>query len=554
MKLKKLVAAGLFTVMLISSLAGCGNTETSQGDGQTTAVQSAQDDGKDTAGTEAAGKESADSAGDAQDTDNGASSKYNVTWDDTAEINLLMMCPATVPTGLPEVEAAINEITMAEIDTTVHMEMIEIGNYIQQVSLKMSSGEPVDLVLTFPAGAASFTSMQSQGQLKDITELLDEYAPEAKAGISDYLMATTVDNRVYALPINRDISTGLYLCMRTDVLEDLGLGEKAQNLSSYREFEEILAAVKASDKWSYLSGIGGSVNGAVVVNGNSFPGIDSFADDSVYNDSLGAAELLVADPTGKDTTVKIMAATDAYQATVAMGHEWYEKGYIYKDSATEKETTQQLVKSNKLFSYLSSGELGMSTSASTGCGMDMTCTKILTAPITTSSCTKFTWAVPNSSANPEAAVTFLNMMFTDARINNLMAWGIEGRDYVVEDGIAKYPEGVTEAPYHCADFVVGNQFLVYPWVGQDKDIREQAKAQMEEAEISRYLGFTCDTDAIQTELAAVNSVFTEFSPQIISGIAGPEVLDEFLEKLQKSGIDKIVDEYQRQLNAWLEAN
>ena len=538
MKLKRLFTLGLVTAMFAGCLTGCGNTE------QVSSTQEESD--AQTAESEIAGKSSVDTE------ENGTNSKYNVTWEDTAELNMLMMCPGTVPAGLPEVEAAINEITMEEIDAAVHIEMIEMGNYIQQVSLKMSSSEPVDILITFPAGAAGFTSMQSQGQLMDITDLLDEYAPDAKAAVGDYIRATTVKNRVYSLPICRDITTGQYLCMRTDVLEDLGLVEKAQNLSSYKEFEEILAAVKSSEKWSYLSGIGGGGNGAVVVNSNCFPGIDSF-EDNVYYDSLGASELLVADPTGKDTTVQIMAATDAYRATVEMGHDWYKKGYIYKDSATEKETTQQLVKSNKLFSYLASGELGMATSASIACGMDMTCTKILTFPITTSSCTKFTWGVPNSSSNPEAAVTFLNMMYTDARINNLLAWGIEGRDYVIENGMACYPEGVTEAPYHCADFMVGNQFLVYPWEGQDADIREQARKQMETATISAYLGFTCDTNEIQNEIAAVTSVFTEYSPQIISGIAEPEVLDEYLDKLQKSGIDKVVETYQQQLQEWLEA-
>ena len=535
MKMKKALAAGLALAMAAGCMGGCGNTET-------------QGEPTDTSKAASGGSGSAEGA----QTTSGSNSKYNITWEDMAEIHMLLMCPGTVPSGIQDVEDAINEITETEINTHVSYEMVEIGNYVQQVSLKMSSSEPLDIVLTFPGGAASFASMQVQGQLMDITDLVDEYAPEAKALIGDYLAATTIDGAVYSLPIYRDVATNLYLCMRTDVLEDLGLLEKAQNLSSLREFGDILKAVKESDQWSYLSGIGaGGGTGSVLVNGSSFPGIDSFNDTVVY-DAL--SDILVADPTGEDTEVKIMASTQPYKDAVALAHEWYQEGYVYKDSATEKEVTEQLVKSNKLFSYLASGEYGIEASKTQGCGTPMTCVKLASATITTGSCTKFTWAVPNTAQMPEAAVTFLNMMYTDPRINNLMAWGIEGRDYVVQDGVAMFPEGTTEVPYHGADFIVGNQFLTLPWDGQPADFREQSEAQMKQAPTSAYLGFTCNTDAIQTEIASLTSVVSQYSPQIISGAAEPEVLDEYLQKLQVNGIDKIITAYQEQLDAWLLAN
>lgn len=41
------------------------------------------------------------------------------------------------------------------------------------------------------------------------------------------------------------------------------------------------------------------------------------------------------------------------------------------------------------------------------------------------------WVVPKTSTNPEAAMKFLELMYTDEDIINLLAIGIEGRDYVV---------------------------------------------------------------------------------------------------------------------------
>lgn len=41
------------------------------------------------------------------------------------------------------------------------------------------------------------------------------------------------------------------------------------------------------------------------------------------------------------------------------------------------------------------------------------------------------WVVPKTSTNPEAAMKFLELMYTDEDIIDLLAIGIEGRDYVV---------------------------------------------------------------------------------------------------------------------------
>ena len=183
--------------------------------------------------------------------------------------------------------------------------------------------------------------------------------------------------------------------------------------------------------------------------------------------------------------------------------------------------------------------------------MDMTCVKVLSLPITTSSCTKFVWAVPQTATEPEAAVKMLNLMYTDARICNLLTWGIEGRDYDVVDGMACYPEGVdaNNCAYHTADFVYGNQFLALPWNGQGSDFRQTSKTDMEAAPASAYLGFSCDTSGIENELTAITNTINEFLPGLDSGVAAEGQYEAFLEKLENSGVQKVVDTYQEQLNA-----
>ena len=556
MKTKKLLALGMAGVLTLGSLTACGSSESS-------APQSSKDDGGENTETAAAGSEGAsgadeagsstgesDAAGDAADAGSGVggSSALNVDWEDMAELKVVLIAPGAIPTGLPEVEAAVNELTESQINTHVTLEMLEMGNYIQQVSLKMSSAEQVDLLMTFPGGSATFAAMQSQGQLMDITDLLADYGQPVLDTVGDYMKATTISGKVYGVPVYRNYASNVNALMRTDVLEDLGLVEQAQGIETLADFEEILAAVKASEKWNYLSLLSPAAgNGSVGYFSASFMGYDTTED--VLNDPLGS-EYVMVDASGEDPEVKVIAGNQNYKKMYDWLHEWYEKDYIYGDAPTTTESAYDLIKSDKLFGTLISGELDIESVAEGYCQMDMTCVPLMATPVTTGTCTMFTWAVPQSAKYPEAAVTLLSMLYTSPELNTILAWGIEGRDYVVEDGIAGYPDGNPDVPYHSADYMTGNQFLVIPWTGADTDFREQSLEATKNAPVSAYLGFSADTSAISNEISAVTNVIAEFSKQINTGFADASVLDDFNAKLESSGIKKIVDEYQRQLDEW----
>lgn len=552
MKLKRTMAL-MLTVAMAASLAACGNSEGSGSASADTTAESAGDtaaasDDASTAGDTAA----ADDSASAEDSTSTAAGNYNVTWDDIVDIDMMYLATSTIPAGLQDVEDAINEITENEISVHVNLEMVETGSYAQQVSLRMASSEPMDLLLTMPMDAASFTTMQTQNQLMDITDLLDEYGTDIKEILGDKLKGTSADGRVYGVPGNRTYVVSTWIIMRTDVLEDLGLLEKAQNMTSLAEYEEILEAVKNSDKWGNLAGIVSSDGFGNCLGINpGYLATDTFAEATCY-DSLGDNNNVISiNPDGSDTTIRNNYETEEFQAVVEKMREWYNKGYVYKDTATNGEMAETMVQSGVAFSYLGNCEEGVETLKSTACGMPMTCVPIITYPVTTSSLTKFVWTIPNSAKEPEAAMTFLDMMFTDSRIANLLAWGIEGRDYEVVDGQANYVNG-EEGAYHSDDFLFGNQFITLPWYGDGADFRERCQEVEEQGGISAYLGFACDTSSITNEIGAVTNVIAEYKAQIQTGAGDESAYTDFVQKLKDNGVDKIIECYQTQLNEWLE--
>ena len=179
---KRLIAFFAALCMVLSMVAACGNSESS-GSGNNAAADTT-GSGKDTSGGDAAAAD-------------------EEVLEDIREVNMLYLSMGPIPTGLQAVEDAINEITENEINVHVNIEMIETGNYEQQVNLKTSSSEKVDLMVTMPSGSASFQNMAAQGQLMDITDLLPEYGQGVLDTVGDLIKGTTLGGKVYGVTTYR---------------------------------------------------------------------------------------------------------------------------------------------------------------------------------------------------------------------------------------------------------------------------------------------------------------------------------------------------------------
>ncbi len=86
------------------------------------------------------------------------------------------------------------------------------------------------------------------------------------------------------------------------------------------------------------------------------------------------------------------------------------------------------------------------------------------------------------------------------------------------------------------------------------DIWEQMKAFNESAKVSPALGFSFDATPVKTEVAAATNVVNQYKVGLESGSLDPALIAEFNEKLKASGLDKIITEKQKQLDAWKAAN
>jgi putative aldouronate transport system substrate-binding protein len=239
---------------------------------------------------------------------------------------------------------------------------------------------------------------------------------------------------------------------------------------------------------------------------------------------------------------------------------WYQNGWIVPDATTNPQGGTTQVGAGKLFGFASNLKPGFDAQSTLGTGGVKMVTSTFTPALThTQYASLLTWSIPVTCKNPEKAAQFLNLMFTDPVVYNLVNWGIEGKHYVkMNDRIITYPEGVTadNTGYNMnLTWFYGNSLIGYMWEGNAYDVNDQMLEFNSTATISKATGFNFDTTSVRNAIAAVTNVINEYRLAMGAGMLDvDENLPKFIASLKGAGIDEIIAEKQRQLDAWTKEN
>lgn len=537
---RKLVSMLLAVSMVAAFASGCGSTEEN--------VDSA--DSGNEANTEAEADTGTEEA-EAEEGEEEASAEDG----EAAEIVVGLMCFAPVDTAVQDrIENAVNEMMSEKINVTADFMWFDASTYATQIPMMIQSGEQLDAIMFTPVPAAGYSSFMAQNQLMDITEYVESYGDDIKKVLGeDGLAATTRNGAIYGVGGNLCHFGGQAIVMKKDVLDELGMTEKFENMTTWTELEEILTA-------SVAAGHGGIVNsdaeGTCISPQPYISGSDKL-DEAYWVDIAGDGnQQIYVDPA--DDTVKCYYMNEDYKASLIRAGEWYEKGLIYKDASTAEEYADNQIKNGVGVAEVNAQEFGWEGKLPASVGSDVA-VKFTGAMVQTStaSYTKFGFGVPVTAQEPEAAVKFINLLYSANDIHNTLVWGVEGTDWVLaEDGTATYPEGVTAetAEYHMNDFLYGDILSITPWEGSGEDVREQQAAKNEEVEASKYMGFAIDNTKVANQVTACQNVSNEYKPMLSAGVYGADTetkYNEYIAALEAAGINDIIAEYQSQLDAWL---
>lgn len=426
----------------------------------------------------------------------------------------------------------INKYIRPLIGAEIELHFINAGSYFEQVSLMVQSGEQIDLMF---ADEARLRTYVRQDALLELDDLLAEYGDGIMQYAGDFIEAERINGYIYGVPSMKDMATSKMYIYNKALAEEAGAD--FSNVKTLEDLTAVFAVVK--EKFPDLYMYAGTGSGAV--NYNQW-------DWDALSDSFG-----VLMDSGMSTEVVNLFATQEYMDICAVMREWYLAGYIERDFVTSTQTRNSRMMAGTCLGGITSYKPGALEENENSLGFELGYVILTEAFSATSSILNANWVIPASTVDAEKAMQFLNLMYSDAYLENLLLNGIEDVHYATnEDGTISFIDYESHQYQSTIAWSFGNQFITKVWAPNALDIYERTMEWNLAAAKSEALGFTYDSTSVANELTACSNVLNKYRASLESGAVDPqEVLPQLNAELESAGLSTIIEAKQQQLDAFL---
>lgn len=443
------------------------------------------------------------------------------------------------------VEEKINEYLKEQINTTIDMRPIASSEYKQKTELMLNTGEAVDLMFT--ASWLGFNSNVSKGAFLELDELLDKHGQGIKESLHPlYLEAPRYKGKLYAIPTNKEITQGLSLTYRKDIVDKYQI--PIEEINTMDDLEPWFKLLKQEEPNLILNYVAGAGDNLMYETKSNFRPIGP---------TPGGMKLFLYDYK-EAGEVKIKSViepeiVDINKNEYELYRKYYEQGYINSDAATTTTNISDLRKQGKIWMQRAVWKPGadIELKIATDNQYDFVSHVVEEPIVTTELATGSMMSISRTSKNPERAMMVLNYLHTDPYVINLIVNGIEDKHYTkVGDNRI---EPIADSGYTTALFwVIGNQLLNYLKPEQPDDLYTGWREFNDNAARSPLLGFVFDDTQVKNELTQLTAIVNEYNTISSGAIPNPsKLLDERNEKFKAAGIEKVRDELQAQISSWL---
>lgn len=451
-----------------------------------------------------------------------------------------MTFPTTESTrteGLPEVQAAVNAIAAAEIGVTVELVPISAKGSPALYRSAIARDVSLDLMVL---NSENILDYVNQDMLLPLQNLLERQGGDILAISNSLTEGTFVDGEAYGLRLPATFE-GQCGCLWIDParLEAVGFAYDPEKCYTLEELDLLLAQLKEASPDAYPLG--------QITNNYDFSTAGFFL--GIISDNLSGNDPCVLPLAQEGTELVNYYEMEPYRRWLEYLRKWYLAGYIYPDSAITAASALGLYQAGVVQSVPQAGTPYLLSEDNMGSPI----VAMRLSPIRKiwDGSTGVFWTIPVTSRDPEAAMCFLNLLYTDERLINLFAWGLEGRDYSLDE--AGTPTRLETCTYVNPLGVFGDQRLCYE---RDHEIRQQARAEYSaqaEPVNPDYSGFTFDSSGLVRELLEIEQVEKQYVKLLEAGCLDLDTAyPAFLQALYDAGLQRVMDEKQRQFDAWLQ--
>ncbi|WP_027293099.1 ABC transporter substrate-binding protein [Robinsoniella sp. KNHs210] len=498
MKRKKLVALGLAAVMAAGALTGCGGASTDKK------------------------KAVAEGTTDSGEKQEAVNIKIHTIISDQQDGEAVM--------------DALNEYTREKIGVTVDY-VFHGGAYADKIQTIIASGEEYDACFT-SNWLNPYNTNVAKGAFLNIQDLLPEAAPQLYKLIPDYMWeGVTVDSGIYAIPNQQIVARQMFTCLSkefADFAESKGI--KTADIKDLKTAENY-AQVIYDEYGAKLGGI-------------DFTQSSSYCGYECISDYLSAGVIKMDDKTAR---VVNFYETDEWMDLLKELEKLNAMGLLDGECGYMPEYAESQSRANKIsLQYGGTYKPGVEAEEEARRGMKFVTASTMDVPpyISTNSITATMYGISVTSKHPEETLKYLQLINTDPYAINLLAYGIEGKHYEKIDD--HFIRTIPDSGYsHGQSWGLGNVFNTYALDGQPEDVWAQTKAMNDSAVVSPILGFSFNSEPVKSEITNVAKVVKQYESLVGGELPVEETNEEFLKKLDVAGIDTIIAEMQKQVDAFL---
>ena len=427
------------------------------------------------------------------------------------------------PKDLETVEAAINEYAGEKIGVNVDMKFIDWNDYTQKMGVIMNTGGEWDMAFTC-SWAGDYLGNARKGAFLELDPYLNDQGAEMYEAIDKrFWNGAKIEGKTYAVPTQKEIGVMPSWVFDKSLVEKYDI--PYEDLHDIRSLEPWLKIIKENEP-DYVP--------FYIPNGVSF------VED--YDPIVEGIGIRLDD---EDLKVVNIFEEEEVAERLHVVKKYYDAGYINADSNIAVDDPKELK-----FVTKADGQPFADRIWSESAGREVVSSSIVDTWITNLSTTGAMVGVSKSTEHPEKAVEFLNLLNTDEYLRNLANYGVEGTHYNLDDK----GQVVTVEPkqYDVSYITMGNLFETKNLAGDPEDKWDVFKSENDKAKAAPSLGFKLDTSPIQNELAAISNIMLEYKGIIYGGGASDldKTLEEFNGRLHEQGMERVIAEMQKQVDAW----
>ncbi|MBB6731862.1 ABC transporter substrate-binding protein [Cohnella sp. CBP 2801] len=432
-----------------------------------------------------------------------------------------------IPANFDKAIAAMNDYTAEKIGVKVDIKVASWGDWDTKINTIVNTGEPFDIMFT---NNSKYSQQVAMGAFADLTDLVQSQTPDLYKLIPEKVWdGTKIGGKIYSVPTYKDSSLTQYWVFDDKYVQKYGID--TSKIKTLQDLDKPFHDMKAGEGKSFYP--------LSLTQGDGFNGFFNGYDDM----TLGLPPVGVKVDDASRKVVSVLEQPDV-MAGLKQLHQWYQDGIINPDAPTKTEADK-----GRPF-FAAQAFPGAEASWQINEGVEKYDMFQIFGPIyTTSTIQGSLNAISANSKHKEEALKYLQLVNTDPKLRNMLAYGEPGVDYQNVDG-EKLIERTTDT-WPLASYTQGTFFDMAVTKGAPEDQWDQVKKLNEQATSSSVLGFALDISKLTTEVANTKAVWDKYRYELLTGASDPEkMVPKIVSELKAAGLDKIMQAAQEQIDAY----